>query len=194
MDDWLIIVLIVLAAALAAAVGHFYTVHVGKPRGRRRALEASLEALAEHNVEVAHIGSSTRIEQTKHLRSRSTPISVIDLLNRSSKLNQDGDWKKLAFHEGFHQGPYADELTDDEWQFVHQRYAQLVEQKTAHRIRVETHQRLLKENEDRVDKLTRTYVEQARAIAEQTGDHDSSRWNDEFDALSRDRRDKPPQD
>ena len=194
MSEWLMALLIVLTVALAMVGWHFYDVHIGKPRGRRKALEASLDTLADHNVEVAYIGSSSRIEQTKHLKSRSSSISVIDLLNRSSKLNQDGDWKKLTFHEGFHPGPYADELTDDEWQFVHQRYTQLVEQKTSHRVKIETHQRLLKESEARVDKLTRTYVEQARAIAEQTGDHDSNRWNDEFDALSRGNHKNPQTD
>ncbi|MGO1192832.1 MAG: hypothetical protein ACTMHH_03070 [Nesterenkonia sp.] len=191
MNDWLMVMLIVLAVALAMIGWYFYDLHIGRPRDRRKKLETSLDALAAHNVEVAHIGSSSRIEQTKHLKSRDSPISVIDLLNRDSKLNQDGDWKKLTFHEGFHQGPYADELTDDEWQFVHQRYAQLVEQKTSHRVRVETHQRLLKESENRVDKLTKTYVEQAKAIAEQTGDHDSNRWNDEFDALNRGKDQRP---
>lgn len=191
MSDWLMVLLIVLAVALSLVGWHFYDVRIAKPRGRRKALEASLDALAGHNVEVAHLGTSNRIEQTKHLKSTSSPISVIDLLNRDAKLNQDGDWKKLTFHNGFHQGPYADELTDDEWQFVHQRYTQLVEQKTSHRVRIETHQRLLKQNEARVDKLTKNYVEQAKAIAEQTGDHDSNRWNDEFDALSRGNDEKP---
>src|SRR5699024_3888268 len=96
------------------------------------------------------------------------------------------DWKRLTFHEGFHQGPFAEELTDQEWQFVHQRYAQLVEEKTAHRVKVETHQRMLQESEERVAKLTKAYVDETKAIAEQTGNHDSSRWNDEFEALTRD--------
>lgn len=184
------VILIVLAVALAVVGWHFYDKHVGKPRSRRKALESSLDTLAEHNVDIAHHGTSKRIEQAKHLKSTDQPISVIDVLNRDSQLNQSGDWKKLTFHEGFHQGPFADELTDQEWQFVHQRYTQLVEEKTSHRVTVETHQKLLKENESRVEKLTKAYVEQARAIAEQGSDHDSDAWNDEFEALTRD--DEPP--
>lgn len=191
MFDWLIALLIVLAVALTGAGWYIYDARVAKPRGRLKALETSLNALADHNVDVATTGTSYRIEQAKHLKLREQSVSILDVLNRDSKLNQDGDWKKLTFHEGFHQGPYADELTDEEWQFVHQRYTELVEQKTSHRVRVETHQRLLKENEARVDKLTKTYVEQARAIAEQTGEPDSDRWNDEFDALNGGTRDKP---
>lgn len=191
MFDWLIPLLIVLAVALASAGWYVYDARVGKPRGRLKALETSLNTLADHNVDIAATGTSYRIEQAKHLKIRDQSVSVLDLLNRDSRLNQAGDWKRLTFHEGFHQGPYADELTDDEWRFVHQRYAELVEQKTSHRVRVETHQKLLKENEARVDKLTKTYVEQARAIAEQGGDHDSNRWNDEFDALNRGNEGKP---
>lgn len=178
-------ILIVLAVCFAGFGWHFYDVRIGKPKSRRKALETSLNTLAEHNVDIAYSGSSRRIEQAKHLKSTEKPISVIDLLNRDSKLNQGGDWKKLTFHEGFHQGPFADELTDDEWQFVHQRYTQLVEEKTSHRVKVETHHRLLKDSEVRVDKLTKAYVEQAKAISEQSENHDSKSWNDEFDALTR---------
>lgn len=180
------VILIVLAVALLVTGWHFYDKHVHKPRSRLRALESSLDTLAEHNVDISYTGTSKRIEQAKHIKSTDRTISVIDVLNRDSQLNQGGDWKKLTFHEGFHQGPFADELTDQEWQFVHQRYAQLVEEKTSHRVTVETHQRLLKENEDRVSKLTKAYVEQAKAIAEQGPDHDSSRWDDEFDSLTHD--------
>lgn len=188
MDDWLVTILIVLAVTLIAIGWPLYESRVGKPNRRRKALEVSLETLADHNVEIAYRGSSKRITQAKHLKNPHDPISVIDLLNRDSELNQGGDWKKLTFHEGFHQGPFADELTDQEWQFVHQRYTQLVEEKTSNRITVETHQKLLKENEHRLEKLTSTYVEQARAIAEQGSDHDSNTWDDEFDALNTSRR------
>lgn len=190
MDDWVTVILILLAVALALIAWHFYDVRVGKPRSRLKALEQSLATLADHNVDIAHRGSSRRIEQAKHLKSKQKQISVVDLLDRDSKLNQGGDWKKLTFHEGFHQGPFADELTDDEWQFVHRRYAQLVEEKTAHRVKVGTHQRVLKESETRLDKLTAAYAEQVRAIAEEPTKHDSSRWNDEFDALARGEDDK----
>lgn len=186
MDDWLITILIVLAIALIAIGWPLYETRVGKPNRRRRALEESLKTLADHNVEIAYQGSSRRITQAKHLKSPHAPISVIDLLNRDSELNQGGDWKKLTFHEGFHQGPFADELTDQEWQFVHQRYTELVEEKTSNWITVETHQKLLKENEHRLEKLTSTYVEQARAIAERGSDHNRSTWDERFDALDTD--------
>lgn len=188
MDDWLITVLIVLAIALVAIGWPLYEARVGKPNRRRKALEDSLKTLADHNVEIAYQGSSRRIAQAKHLRSPNDPISVIDLLNRDSELNQGGDWKKLTFHEGFHQGPFADELTDQEWQFVHQRYTELVKEKTSNRITVETHQKLLKENEERLEKLTSTYVEQARAIAERGSDHNRSAWDETFDALNNDHK------
>lgn len=188
MDDWLITVLIVLAIALIAIGWPLYEARVGKPNRRRKALEDSLKSLADHNVEIAYQGSSKRIAQAKHLKSPNAPISVIDLLNRDSELNQGGDWKKLTFHEGFHQGPFADELTDQEWQFVHQRYTELVEEKTSNRITVETHQNLLKENEHRLDKLTSTYVEQARAIAERGSDHKRDSWDEKFDALDADHK------
>lgn len=188
MDDWLITVLIVLAIALIAIGWPLYEARVGKPNRRRKALEDSLKSLADHNVEIAYQGSSKRIAQAKHLKSPNAPISVIDLLNRDSELNQGGDWKKLTFHEGFHQGPFADELTDQEWQFVHQRYTELVEEKTSNRITVETHQNLLKENEHRLDKLTSTYVEQARAIAERGSDHKRDSWDEKFDAFDADHK------
>lgn len=192
MNEWLMVILISLAVLLAVTGWHFYEVRVGKPKSRRKALESSLDTLAEHNVDIAYSGTSKRIEQAKHLKSTDKPMSVVDLLNRDSKLNQGGDWKKLTFHEGFHQGPFADELTDDEWQFVHQRYTQLVEEKTAHRVKVETHHRLLKDSEARVDKLTKAYVKEAKAISEQSRNHDSNTWNDEFDALTGSEGDKPP--
>lgn len=186
MDDWLMTILIIAAVVLIVFGWQFYETRIGKPNRRRKALESSLETLAEHNVDIAYQGNSKRIPQAKHLVKPQDQISVIDLLNRDSKLNEGGDWKKLTFHEGFHQGPFADELTDAEWSFVHERYAKLMQQKTSNRVKVETHQKMLKENETRVEKLTQTYVEQARAIAEEGGDHDSAKWDVEFNSSHND--------
>lgn len=185
MNEWLMIAIIVMVIALVLSGWHFYDARVGKPRSRRKALENSLATLADHNVDIEYVGTSKRIEQAKFLKNgHRAPISVLDLLNRDSALNESGDWKKLKFHEGFHQGPFDDELSDDEWQFVHRRYAELVEEKTSHRVAVETHQRFLKESEERINRLSRSYVEQAREIAQHAAEHDSDRWNEEFDALN----------
>ncbi len=190
MSEAIIIALVVLAVIMIVLGWYFYDTRVGKPRNRLKALEKSLDAIATHNVEIAYNGRSRRIEQVKRMKKgETTPLSVVDLLNRDSRLNKNGEWLKLEFYEGLHQGPFDDDLTKDEWQFVHRRYTELVEEKTTHRMSVESQQRLLQQNEDRMNRLTSSYVEEAQKIAESSsGDRHKDHWDAEFDALDEERR------
>ena len=193
MDEVIIIALMALLLLAVIAGWYFYDTRVAKPKNRLKALEKSLDAIATHNVEIAYSGRSKRIEQLKRMKKgETTPLSVVDALNRDSRLNKNGEWLKLEFFEGLHQGPFDDELTKDEWQFVQRRYSELVEEKTTHRMSVETQQRLLHQNEDRMNRLTSSYVEEAKKIAEHhSGDQRKNTWDAQFDALDEDPSHRP---
>lgn len=190
MVEVIVAILVALAVLAGGAGWYYYDKHLGQPKARLKALETSLRALAEHNVDITYDGSSRRIEQAAPRNRKATKeLSVLDVLDQHAPINQGGDWKKLTFHEGFHAGPYAHELTDAEWRFIHHRYAELIQEVTSHRLTLESQRKVLKETEVRMQRMSKTYAQEAKRLAAEQQETHQQRWKRAYDDISEDRRD-----
>lgn len=160
--DYSIIYAIVFMLIVVAAVvfGNMYYSRTYLPRQRIQALEASMTKAAEINAR----------------KERSEMLSISDVLDRNSPENSISGLQRLLKHP-FHEGPFADELSDEEWDHVHQFYPKAIEEAVSHVVKTNANMRQIQGSEERMTKLTQSYKKAADDIAAGTDPY-AQQWEE----------------
>lgn len=160
MDPIIIIaVLVVLLTAFSVVFGNMYYSRTYLPQKRRESLEKVLRHTAELNV--------AKDKNEKRL-------SVAEVLDRNSTQNHLTGIQKWM-NKPLYEGPFADELTEDEWNHVHDFYPRAIEEAASERMRRSSHLRRLEGSEHKMLELSRAYKQAAEEVAQGRDPH-SEEW------------------
>lgn len=150
MDESIIFGIILVLFVFAGVVfGNMYYSRTYLPRQRIKALDDSMNKAARVNAQ----------------GQRPEAISISEVLDRNSPENSIHGIQKLL-KTPFHTGPFADELSDEEWDHVHRFYPQAIENAVSDVVKMNSNMRQIQGSEERMTKLTQSYKKAAEDISE----------------------------
>lgn len=201
MDPILIIIMFVVICSLTIAGTKTYNVYnerVLVPRARMQLLEDTVDKIAAHNVSSvtkdgnnhrqAIVKDSPGKELAKSFQeafgsTRQLPpqISLAEALREDHPINERiGSPFKSQRREPFHTGPYAHELTNDEWAFIQEYYQKAIQRITDNQIRLDANLNAVAEIESQLHRQMDAYSQARKQIANPNKDP----YEQEFEALN----------
>lgn len=188
MDPLMVGILFVLVCALFVGSGKAYKSYSDKvlvPKARMQLLEDTVDKVAAHNVANANkdegsdneddeiIKDGIGKELTKSFQEtfgsvRQLPpqISLADALREDHPINTHiGSPFKSQRREPFHSGPYAHEMTKDEWSFVQEQYQKAIQRNTDETISLGANLTAVKEIEDQLHRQVEAYSKARKQVS-----------------------------
>jgi len=154
------------------------------PKQRKESLEFLAHNVARHNIQSDHKKEISQKHNSNnalsisgvladfgftHPRKLPEKISLIDILQKEHPANNDIK-TSLGWNSSniFHKGPYYDELTNEEWQFLQNAYHQYLSYYKRKYLHTSIHSHSIKEFEKKIEQELK---EQQHNFNESTGEY-----------------------